>query len=211
MTKFTLKVQTRTATGKKNKQLRRQGIVPANIFGKDLESQSVQIKLQEFDRIYKQSGETSIIYISVDDENKERPVLVNNIDFDAVTGSKLHVDFHQVNLKEKVTAHIPVELIGESEAIINNLGSLVHSVSEIEVEALPTNLPEAIQFDISSLKEVGDHLKVSNALTIEDVEIMTDPDITVVSISELQKEEETPVVETEETEAAEGKEETPTE
>lgn len=211
MTKFNLKVQTRTATGKKNKNLRRQGIVPANIFGKGLDSQSVQVKLQEFDRIYKQAGETTLVYLSVDDETKERPTLVNNIDLDPVTGSKLHIDFHQVNLKEKVTTHVPVEIIGESEAIINNLGSLVNSISEIEVEALPTDLPEAIQFDISSLREVGDHLKVSQAIAVKDVEITTDPELTVVSIAELQKEEELPVAETEEaTEStSETKEETP--
>ena len=190
MTKHILKAQKRTVTGKKNNQIRKQGWLPANLFGKEIDSQAIQVKATEFDRVYKEAGETSIVYVQVGEEAKERPTLVTSIAFNPLSGQKFHVDFHQVNLKEKVTAHVPVELIGESEIVKSGAGVLVESISEIEVEALPTHIPEKIVFDISSLNEIGDHLKVSVAHVDSDVEIKTDPELIVVSIAEPEKEEE---------------------
>lgn len=197
MTKHVLKAQKRTVTGKKNRQIRKQGWLPANLFGKEIDSQAIQIKSVDFDRVYKEAGETSIVYIQVDEEGKDRPTLVTSIAFNPVSGQKYHVDFHQVNLKEKVTAHVPVELIGESELVKAGEGVLVESINEIEVEALPTHIPEKIVFDISSLKEIGDHLKVSLAKVDADVEIKTDPELIVVSLAEPEKEEVLPTPEAE--------------
>jgi len=195
MQKFILKAEKRTVLGSKVKQLRRTGVVPANLFGKTIESQSIQVNAVEFNRVYKEAGETSLIWVSVDGEDKERPTLVTSVHFNPMTGDKLHVDFHQVNLKEKVTANVPVEIIGESELVNTNVAVLSQSLNEIEIEALPTEIPESITFDISSLKEIGDHLLVSDAKVGADVEIKTDPEQMVVSLQEPQKEEEPLVVE----------------
>jgi len=190
MSKHTLKAEKRSALGKRNNALRRQGWLPGNLFGKDVPSQAIQIKATEFDRVYKQVGETGIVYIQVADESKERPTLISGIAADPTTDQKLHVDFHQVNLKEKVTAHIPVELLGESEIVKSGAGVLVQSLHEIEVEALPTDLPEQITFDITSLTEIGDHITVEKAAVAAGVEIKTDLEMIVVSIAEPEKEEE---------------------
>jgi len=195
MQKFILKAEKRTVLGSKVKQLRRTGVVPANLFGKTIESQAIQVNGVEFNRVYKEAGETSLIWVSVEGEDKERPTLVTSVHFNPVTGDKLHVDFHQVNLKEKVTANVPVEIIGESELITTNVAVLSQSLNEIEIEALPTEIPESIVFDISSLKEIGDQLLVSDAKVGPEVEIKTDPVQMVVSLQEPQKEEEPLVVE----------------
>src|SRR5688572_7140013 len=107
MTKITLHLDTRNLQGRKVKQLRRQGIVPANIFGKKIDSSSVQVKEKDFQKTFEAAGETSIIYATVGDEKKERPLLVSATQIHPVTGSVLHVDFHQVDLTEKVTAAVP--------------------------------------------------------------------------------------------------------
>lgn len=210
MQKYILKADKRTITGSKVKQLRRDGIIPANLFGKTIDSQTVQVNSVEFNRVYKEAGETSLIWVKVDGEEKERPTLVTGIHFNPVTGDKVHIDFHQVNLKEKVTANVPVELVGESELVNSNMAVLSQSLSEIEIEALPTEIPESITFDISALKEIGDQLKVSDAKVSSDVEIKTSPDQMVVTIQEPQKEEE-PVVEEEVEGEAPAEGETPAE
>lgn len=195
MQKYILKADKRTVLGSKVKQLRRTGIVPANLFGKTIESQAIQVNGVEFNRVYKEAGETSLIWVKVEGEDKERPTLVTSVAFNPMTGDKMHVDFHQVNLKEKVTANVPVEIVGESELVNTNVAVLSQSLNEIEIEALPTDIPESITFDISTLKEIGDHLLVSDAKVSADVEIKTDPEQMVVSLQEPQKEEEPLVTE----------------
>ena len=190
MAKYTLNADKRDLFGKKLNRLRKQGILPGNLFGKDVKSTAVQVKQKDFDRVFKEAGETSVIYISVEGEDKERPVLISNIHFNPVTDTKVHVDFHQVNLKEKVTTNVPVEITGEVELIKLGEAVLNTALNEIEVEALPTDIPESITFDISQFKEIGDHLKVSDAKVPSDVTITTDPDLVVVALSEPQKEEE---------------------
>ena len=210
MQKFILKADKRTVLGSKVKQLRRQGIVPANLFGKTIPSQAIQVNAVEFNRAYKEAGETSLIWVKVEGEDKERPTLVTGVSRNPMTGVKNHIDFHQVNLKEKVTANVPVEIIGESELVASNAAVLSQSLNEIEVEALPTDIPESITFDISSLKEIGDHLKISDAKVGSEVEIKTDPEQVVIALQEPMKEEVIPVEEiSEEITGAEG--ETPAE
>ena len=195
MQKFTLKAEKRAILGKKIKQLRRKGIIPANLFGKTIESQAIQINSVEFNRVYKEAGETSLIWVQLAGEEKDRPTLVTSVHFDPTTGDKLHVDFHQVNLKEKVTANVPVEIVGESELVASNLAVISQSLNEIEVEALPTDIPENIVFDISTLKSIGDHLKVTDAKIPEGVEVKTDPEQIVVALQEPMKEEVIPATE----------------
>ncbi|HSV94834.1 MAG TPA: 50S ribosomal protein L25 [Spirochaetia bacterium] len=206
MQKYILKAEKRTILGSKVKQLRRTGVVPANLFGKTIDSQAIQVNSVEFNRVYKEAGETSLVWVKLEGEEKERPTLITSVHFNPVTSAKLHVDFHQVNLKEKVTADVPVEIVGESELITTNEAVLSQSLNEIEIEALPTDIPESIVFDISSLKAIGDHLLVSDAKVSAEVEVKTDPEQMVVSLQEPQKEEEPLVVEEEVADDATGAE-----
>ncbi len=189
MNKFNLKADKRTILGSQAKKLRRQGIIPANVFGKTIDSQAIQVSQVEFNRVYKEAGETSLIWLKLESEDKERPTLVTAVTHNPVTGDKLHIDFHQVNLKEKVSANVPVEIVGEAQMVKDGLAVLDTNLHEIEIEALPTDIPESIVFDISLLKEIGDHLKVSDVKLPEGVTLVTDPEATVVALGALQKEE----------------------
>lgn len=189
MNKFVLKAEKRILLGSKVKKLRRQGVVPANVFGHTVKSQAIQVSAVEFARVYKNAGETSLIWLKIEGEDKERPTLIKALTNDPISGRKMHIDFHQVNLKEKVTANVPVEVIGESQMVKDGLAVLDINIHEIEVEALPTDIPESIIFDISNLKEIGDHLKVSGIKVATEVTVLTDPEKIVVALGAPQKEE----------------------
>lgn len=194
MNKYVLKADKRLLTGSKVKKLRRQGVIPANVFGHTIKSQAIQVSEVEFNRVYKDAGETSLIWLKVEGEDKERPTLVKGLTNNPTTGKKYHVDFHQVNLKEKVTANVPVEVIGEAQMVKDGLAVLDINLHEIEVEALPTDIPESVVFDISKLLEIGDSLKLSDVKLPDGVTVMTDPEVVVVALGAPQKEE-VPLVE----------------
>ena len=191
MTKLKLKADKRTITGRKVKNLRNEGILPANIFGKKVKSISVQVEKSSFESTFKDAGETGIIELSLGKET--RPVLVHGVQIDPVTDEPIHVDFFQVNLKEKVTANVPLELIGEAPAEKQKLGTLVQQLDEIEVEALPTDLPDKYELDVSDLKEVDDMLTVADLKTDAKVEVLNDKEQIIAKIEALREEEEEPV------------------
>lgn len=189
MTKITLSLEDRKVTGKKVKQLRKQGIIPANVFGKKIKSTAVQVRATALRPVAEEAGETQIVYVKIGEEKEERPVLITNIQKDPVTEEILHVDFRQVDLKEKITANVPVEIIGESPAVKDFSAALITTLSEIEVEALPADLPESVKVDVSVLKNIGDVIKVAD-LPIDrtKIEVKDDPETVVVSAAEQQEE-----------------------
>jgi large subunit ribosomal protein L25 len=185
-----LKAEKRKVVGRKVKVLRGQGILPANIFGKKIKSTSVQVKIDEFKKIYNEVGETGVLSLEVAGEKAARPVLVTKIQKDPVSDALMHVDFHQVDLKEKVEAKVPVELVGESPAEKQGIGTVVLYLNEIDVEALPTDLPEKFAVDTSSLTEVDQAVFVKD-LKIDKAKVMvkTDPESILVKVEPPQKEE----------------------
>lgn len=189
MSKFLLNIQKRDILGSKVKQLRKQGVIPGVIFGKGVTSQPISVKSTSFQKIFKEAGETNIIYLKVDGEQKERPTLVSSYSMSPVANDFVDINFHQVDLNEKVTANVPLEMVGESETIKSGLAILSQSLHEIEVECLPTEIPEKIEIDLSKLVSVGDNIKVSDIAISKDVEIKTDMESLIVSLSEPQKEE----------------------
>lgn len=189
MSKHTLSADTRKLTGRKVKSIRRQGLTPANVFGKDVKSVSLQISTPEFLKLRKETGESTLIYLNVAGEKEPRPAMVHEVAIDPVTGHVLHVDFHQVNLKEKTTARVAVKLVGEAPAEKGKLGILVQQLHEIEVEALPADMPEFIELTVDKLVAVGDAIYVKDIAVSSKLVIKTDPEVIVVKIEALAKEE----------------------
>jgi len=197
MKKGKLAAEKRKITGRKVKSLRREKVLPANIFGKKIKSEAIQIKLSDFESVYRECGETKVVEISLG--GKLRPVLIHGVQKDPVTDSYLHVDFLQVDLKQKVTAYVPVELINESPAEKQGLGTVVQHIDEIEVEALPTDLPENFQVDLSTLKAADDGIKVKDLKTdLKKVKILEDEEQIIVKVEPIKVEEEKEEVKEEE-------------
>lgn len=187
-----LKAEVRTVVGRKTRHLRKEGILPANIFGKKIKSLAISVKLKDFNTIFKSAGETTLIKVEIEDKGKkdDRSVLIANVQKDPVSELPIHVDFHQVDLKEKVTASVPVELMGESPAEKLSVGTVVLYINEIEVEALPTDLPEKFIVDVSNLSEVDQAIFVKD-LKIDKtkVEVKADLEAILVKVEPPQKEE----------------------
>ncbi len=193
MEKIIFKVAPRSLTGRKVKSLRRDNLLPANVFGKNLASLNIQVDAKEFSRLYKQVGESSLIYLQIEKDKADHPVFISQLTRHPVTGQILHVAFHQVDLKEKVTAPVPVELVGEPPAEKEKLGIMVQQLDELEIEALPTDMPEHIQVDVGNLSAVGSNIKVSDLKLDSKLKIETDPETIIVQIEALAKEEVEPV------------------
>lgn len=189
----TLSGEPRKVLGRKVKQLRRDGVLPANIYGKKIKSQSIQVKLIEFLKTFEEVGETGLVSLKVN--GADHPVLIHNVQLNSVSDLPVHADFLEVDLTEKVTATVPIEFTGESPVEKSQEGIVVPQTREVEVEALPTDLPENITVDISELDAVGKTIKVSD-LKVDraKVEIKGDPEQIVVVIEEPAKEEEPVVV-----------------
>lgn len=208
MDKLTLKVEERKTKGRKVKRLRKEGILPGVIFGKDVKSENIKFNEKEFDKIFNKAGETSIVELSLGKGSK--PTLIKNIQKDPVTGKFLHVDFYQVDLKKRVTAEIPIEIVGESPAEKQGLGTVVQYLDEIEVEALPTDLLEKFEIDASKLEEVDQAVHIKDLKVDKSkIEIKEDDETILVKVEPPQKEEEPEVEVPTEGEETEGATETP--
>ncbi|MCL5090758.1 MAG: 50S ribosomal protein L25 [Patescibacteria group bacterium] len=190
MQEIKLKVQKREVLGRKVKNLRKEKLVPGNVYGKKIKSFAISLDKDEFLKIYKEAGETSVVKLIVDGEKEERPILIQNIQTNPVSDEVLHVDLRQIILTEKVTANIPVELVGEAPAVAQKLGILIQAINEIEVEALPMDLPESFSVDVSKLVSVGDEVKLSDlSFDRNKVKVTSEDDIVLARIEPLAAEE----------------------
>ncbi|MDO8429701.1 MAG: 50S ribosomal protein L25 [Candidatus Daviesbacteria bacterium] len=184
-----LDAQDRTILGKKVKTLRVVGLVPAHVFGNKIATENVTVNSRDFLKVFAKSGESGLIDLKIG-ADKIRPVLVRDVQVHAVSSEPLHIDFYQVNLKESVRVTVPVVLKGDQPEIVRSGEAVViQPMSEIEVEALPTELPENIEVDITSLLAIGDSIIVSSLVVPEGVTIHADLEAVVVKLDNAVTEE----------------------
>lgn len=183
MEKLKLKVAKRTVLGRKVKKLRKDEIVPANVYGKKVKSLAVQVVEKELAPVFAKAGETGLIELDV--EGEKRPVLIHNVQYHPVTQQPIHIDFYQVDLKEKVVAKVPLLVVSEAPAVKDKLGVILNILSEVEVEALPADLPEKIEVDVKNLTAVGQTIKVADLKVSDKVKILTDNNLEIVKIAPL--------------------------
>lgn len=183
MKTLNLNAQIRNVFGRKVKNLRKQNLVPANVFGKDVKSTALSVKADEFAKIYSEAGETGLIELAWD--GQKVPVLTHDVQSHPISRAVLHVDFHQVNLKEKVEAAVPLELVGEAQVVTDKVGVLLTLFDEIEVEALPADLPEKIEVDVADLKEIGETIKANQLKLPTGVELKLDGETEIIRVDSL--------------------------
>lgn len=186
----TLTAEPRKLTGRKVKALRKQGLTPANIFGSHVKSTSIQVDAKNFLKLYQSVGDTGIIELTIEGEKKPRHTMVHHLQAHPVSGDLIHVDLREVDLAKKITAHVPVELTGDSPAVKQG-GILTQPLDEVEIEALPTDFPEKIEIDISGLAEVGHTLHVSDLeIDTSKLSILTDMEAVIATVEAPKAEEE---------------------
>ncbi len=184
MEKISLKASERVILGKNVRKLRKSGLVPAHVFGKGLETEHVSVDLKEFLKVAKQAGETGVIELKIGEE-KTRPVMIKGMSQNANTDEIQNIDFYQVDLKKKVTVPVPLTLVGEDPEKVG-LGEAIvlQMLNEVSVEALPTDLVDAIEVNTSILKEIDDAITVGQlSYNRETLTVLDDPESIVVKLA----------------------------
>lgn len=179
--KIELEAQIRTVMGSKVSQIRDSGFVPAVLYGKGQEPISLQVPQKDFNRTFKAAGESTLVYVTVD--GKTYPTIIHDIARHPASDAVMHADFYKVNLSEKIKTNIPVVFIGESGAVKDG-AILVRNVNEIEVEALPADLPHEISVDISSLAKFGDQIVLKDIDLGSKVQVIGNPEEIIATAQE---------------------------
>ncbi|MCD6309113.1 MAG: 50S ribosomal protein L25 [Candidatus Eremiobacteraeota bacterium] len=187
-----LKLKARKRKGKGTgycKKIRREGWIPAVLYGRGMDSILLEVDKLEFNQLAKQAGYTSLINLSLDDDGEEKYLaLIKDSTKDVFHKGYIHIDFYQVRLDEKVTAKVPVQLEGEAPGAREG-GQLDQVLWEVEVEAFPLDLPDHLNLDIGELK-IDEALYVKDIIHDDKVSILTDKDEVVVIIHPPRKIEE---------------------
>jgi large subunit ribosomal protein L25 len=183
----------REVIGKKVKRLRRDGLLPAVVYGHNIEPIPITLDMREASRTLDEISPSALVVLDID--GVKHNTLVRDKQRNPVRRSIIHVDFQAVSLTETVRADLNINLVGEAPAIETYLGIVVPSLEQLSIESLPTNLPDRIDVDISGLEEIGDSLLVSDLVVPEGVEILNDPEEVVVvvlapAVEEVEEEEE---------------------
>jgi len=192
MEKIVLEAQVRTQTGKKVKFLRKEGFIPAIIYGREIETLPISLKKRETTLLFNKISGSTILTIHVD--GKEHATLVREVQRDYIKNELLHVDFQAVSLKEKLRTHVSLTLVGKAPVLENFEALIVSGIDQIEVECLPQDLVDTIEVDISSLAEIGAAIYVKDLPKLANVEILTDLE-ELVAVASAVKEEVEPVSE----------------
>lgn len=183
-----LKAEKREILGGKVSALRKEGMIPAELYGHGKENVHLTVNAKEFAKLFKEAGESTVITLVVGKENT--PALIHDVNIDPISDAVLHVDFYAVNMNEETETEVEFEFIGESMAVKAQGGVLVKSMHEIEVRALPANLPHAIEVDLSVLANIHDSIHVKDLKVKGDVTLLAEPDAVVATVIEQEAEEE---------------------
>ena len=182
----TLTAQKREILGKKVKNLRKDGLMPAVIYGSKKESTPIILKEKDFVKVWKFAGESSVLELEVD--GKKENVLIHDIAFDPLKDNPIHADFLAVEMNKPIKVNVKINFFGESPAVKMG-GSLLKVLHELQIEALPKNLPQEINIDISSFSDMGSSLKVEDIKISGDFQILNNP-TDIVALVEAPKTEE---------------------
>lgn len=214
MENLQLNAKTREKLGRNVKKLRREGIIPAVLYGHKIKNINLETDEREFEKVFKKTGESVLIDLKIafqNGKNEVRKVLIHNAQKDSVKEKFLHIDFYQVKMTEKITAEAVLNFVGESPAVKNLEGILIKNFDKIQIECLPQDLVRNIEVDISKIKNLEESVYVKDLPVSKGVNILANPEepvATVISpsVQEEEKEEEERKAEDVEEVKAEGKE-----
>jgi len=182
-----LEAKKRTVLGSKVKRLRQEEWVPGVMYGHNFNSLPLQFDKYDLRDVLSEVGSSQVISVKVDDREEPEFALLRDVQRDIISGELLHVDFYRVMMTESITAEIPLLTTGESPSVAQKDGILLRGVSEIEVEAMPGDLVEAIEIDLTELEEVGQAILVGDLAIPSSIEVLTDPDEMVARIVPLEE------------------------
>lgn len=163
---------TREIRGKRNAKLRTDGQTPAVVYGHGNDPVAVSANSRELNKLYTQAGSAKIVGIKIDGD-RQKNALIHDVQMDVVRDEIAHADFYLVRMDEKLKAEIPLHFTGESTAVYQQEGTMIQPLQTVEVEALPADLPESFEVDISVLDDFDKTITVADLAIPENVEIIT--------------------------------------
>jgi large subunit ribosomal protein L25 len=184
---FTIDANVRTNVGKKVKQLRREGLIPAVVYGQR-EAISIQVDNLEMRRILRHAGSNDLITINI--EGDTRTALVRDYQRHPVRGEVLHIDFYEVNMAETLTTEVTLSMFGISPPVEDGLGTVTQMLHALEIECKPADLVSEITFDMGMIQTPDDSIYVSELTIPEGITVLTDPEILVATFEYTQMPEE---------------------
>lgn len=210
MEEVLLQASKRDVVGKKVKALRREGILPAIVYGRGISPVPISLNTRNANQILSAISSSSLVVLEIDGE--KHTTLIRDKQRDPVTEDVLHIDFHEVSMTEKLRTEVMLDFQGESPAVKELMGVLVTVLESLEIECLPQDLPDRIVADLSSLEEIGDSLYVRDISLPPNIELISDIEEMVVIISppaveEIEEIEEVEITEEEPEVIERGKEE----
>ena len=175
-------VTKRDSLGKEaSKKFRRDGLIPAVVYGKKKENLNINVNHLKLKQIFKSdAGENTIIEMQVEDSDIKKKVLLKEAHLDTLTSNPIHLDFYEINESEKVKVSCPLKFTGKPEGVKNG-GVIQTLANEVQVQCLPENIPNNIEIDIAHL-EIGETFRVEDLTEVEGVDIVSNPNSTVLSI-----------------------------
>jgi len=189
-----LKAEPREVLGRKVNKLRQSGQIPAVLYGRGIKSMPLSVEIKEFLKIFKEAGETSILELTA--AGKKHSVLVHDLGRDPLSGEIEHIDFYEVKMDEKIRTGIPLIFAGESAAVKSDGGVLVKTIQEVEVEALPKDLPKEIIVDVSSLATFEDKIHIKDLKVGDGVKVLAESEEVVALVVPPRSEKELEEIET---------------
>ncbi len=183
-----LKVSPRDIKGKKVRFLRREGITPINLYGPNIESVSLQADTVAVKNLLAKMGRNAIITLKIEGEKKSKKALLRDVQRDPLNGMLLHVDLFQADMKQKIRADVPITFVGEAPAARSRRGILIENLTSLHIEALPADLPQHIDVDLSVLVELEQAIHVRDMKLADGIEVLNDADQVVAKIMEARAE-----------------------
>jgi large subunit ribosomal protein L25 len=190
----TYAAEPRTALGKAAARLRRSEILPANIYGRRMESTAIQLPEKDAQALLKEHGTNTLVNLQVAGEADTRPVVVRKVQRHPVSHKLQHVDFYQVDLARAITAQVPVTVIGEAPAVHTYQGLLLHGADTVQVEALPARMPTHLEVSVESITELDGQVTVADLDVPAGVTVLTSPDVVLARVTHQRVEEATTAV-----------------
>jgi large subunit ribosomal protein L25 len=188
--KIELKAEPRTLRGKKVGTLRREGLVPAVMYGHRTAPVLLQVTAPNLEQVLARTGGNRLITLAISDRKGTHMALAREVQRDVITGSPLHIDFYEVTMTEKIRVEVPVVLVGESPVVTRSEGMLLHMLDTIEVECLPGDLLNRIEVDVSGLDGFDQAIYVRDVEVPPSVEFVSESDEMIVKVEPLAEEEE---------------------
>jgi len=197
MERLELQAEPRAVVGKKVRRLRREGWVPAVLYGPGIESRPLQIRIREAEAVLAEAGTSHLVTLHIAGEKRPVQTVIREVQRDPVRRNLLHIDLYHVQMDQLITVDVPLVFVGESPVVERGLALLLQMRERVEVECMPTDLVDAIEVDLTTLTELGQEITVADLAIPANIRVLADPDEVIVSVSPLEEAEEEEVEEEE--------------